>query len=59
MAQLETAYRVDVNVQPALKSLKDFKKEIEQDAIALAKLDYMAFSCLASGVGDFYAYYYA
>lgn len=39
MAQLETAYRVDVNVQPALKSLKDFKKEIEADAIALAKLD--------------------
>lgn len=38
MANLENAYTVDIDVAQSLKSLKDLKKEVEADAIALAGL---------------------
>ena len=38
MANLENAYTVNINVAQSIKSLKDLKKEVEADAIALAGL---------------------
>ena len=38
MANIENAYTVNINVEQSIKSLKDLKKEVEADAIALAGL---------------------